>query len=79
MNSEKGKEYNVKKEELKLYQELLVEANAQLQLVQLPEEVFGKYEGLIRQTQYKALKENIYDGEDPRKAIKRLEIQAQTQ
>jgi len=34
----------------RLYKELLMEANAQLGLVQLPEDIFGKYKELIRIT-----------------------------
>lgn len=33
----------------KLYKELLIEANAQLGLLQLPEALFGKYKSLIKQ------------------------------
>lgn len=54
----------------------MVEANAQLQLFKLPEKVFGEHEGLIRLTQYESMRKHLYDGEDPRKALKRLEIQA---
>ena len=35
---------------LKLYTELMVEVNAQLQLFKLPEATFGKYRELIRRT-----------------------------
>lgn len=36
----------------KLYKELLMEANAQLGLLQLPEAIFGKYTNLIKQIQF---------------------------
>ena len=57
----------------------MIEANAQLQLFKFPKDDFGEHEQLIRQTQYEAMKDYIFDGEDPRKALKRLEIQAETQ
>ena len=63
----------VKKAE-KIYKELLVEANAQLGLLQLPEAVFGKYEHLIRATQYNEMKKVDFGGKDPRVEIKRLKI-----
>lgn len=57
----------------------MVEANAQLQLFKLPEQVFGKYEQIIRQAQFKCMQRNWFDGEDPRLAFKRMQIQAETQ
>lgn len=50
----------------KLYQKLMVEANAQLGLFQLPEEIFGRYKDLIRITQYEEMKRIDFDGKDPR-------------
>lgn len=64
-DSEEGKEANLASSSIAMYRELLVEANSQLQLFRLPEEQFGKYEALIRQTQYKEMKKNLYAGEDP--------------
>ena len=58
----------------KLYTELLVEANAQLGLLALPESVFGHYRELIRTTQYEAMKEFEFDGKDPRVALKQAKI-----
>lgn len=74
-----NKDVNIPASTLNLYQQLLVEANAQLGLYQLPEEDFGKHEPLIRLTQYETMKKYIFDGEDPKKSLKRLEIQANTQ
>ena len=58
----------------KLYTELLVEANAQLGLLALPESVFGNYRELIRTTQYEAMKKYDFDGKDPRVALKQEKI-----
>lgn len=58
----------------KLYKELLVEANAQLGLMQLPEDIFGRYKQLIRITQYEEMKRVDFDGKDPRVELKREKI-----
>ena len=60
----------------RLYKELLIEANAQLGLVQLPEDIFGKYRELIRVTQFEAMRKIDFDGKDPRVELKRMRIQA---
>jgi hypothetical protein len=45
----------------------------------LPEETFGKYENLIRVTLYEQMKKEVFGGEDPRQALRRAEIQQETQ
>jgi hypothetical protein len=49
--------------ELSLYQKLVVEANAQLQLFKLPKEIFGHHENLIKSTHYDMFRKQL--GEDP--------------
>lgn len=39
-------------EAMHLYRELMIEANTQLQLFALPEEIFGKYKEIIKSTAY---------------------------
>ena len=51
----------------------MVEANAQLGLFKLPEDIFGKYEPVIRKALYNKMKD-MSGGLDPRKEAKRLEI-----
>lgn len=41
----------------------MIEANAQLGLLKLPKEIFGKYENLIKATHYERFREIL--GEDP--------------
>jgi hypothetical protein len=62
-------------EELKQYRRMMMEANTQLGLVKLPRSVFGKYENLIKATQYEMFKEQI--GEDPLTNYKRQLISIQ--
>ena len=52
----------------------MVEANAQLGLFQLPEEIFGRFKELIRITQYEEMKRVDCGGEEPRLAFKREKI-----
>ena len=63
----------------KLYKELLMEANAQLGLLQLPEAIFGKYTNLIKQIQFQEMRDKVFDGKDPRVELKRLQIQSENQ
>ena len=56
----------------------MVEANAQLQLITLPESTYGKYKELIRLTQYETMKQHWFGGEDPRLEFKREKIMAET-
>ncbi|CDW83616.1 UNKNOWN [Stylonychia lemnae] len=62
---------------IRLFRELMVEANTQLGFFQLPETLFGKYKEIIKVTAYHQMKDNL--GEDPRKLYKRLEIQRQNE
>jgi hypothetical protein len=55
----------------KLYKELLMEANAQLGLVQLPENLFGRYKSLIKQVQYAEMQKIDFAGKDPRVELKK--------
>lgn len=70
---------NVSAKALQLYKQLMIEANTQLGLFVLPEETFSKYETLMRVTLYEQMKKDLFAGEDPRAAIRRSEIQAETQ
>ena len=72
------KEQNVTAKALLLYKQLMIEANAQLGLFVLPEETFAKYESLMRVTLYEQMRKDYFGGEDPRKAIRRSEIQTET-
>lgn len=63
----------------KILRELFVEANSQLKLFRLPEDVYGKYESLIRITMYDQMKKTNFGGEDPRLAIKKERALAETQ
>ena len=63
--------------ELRLYQKLMVEANAQLGLLKLPKELFGEYENLIKVTHYERFKELL--GEDPILHEKKERIRMQNQ
>ena len=54
-----------------MFTELMVEANAQLQLITLPKSKFGKYKELIRHTQYESMKKHWFGGDDPRLELKR--------
>lgn len=56
---------------------MMIEANSQLGLVQLPREIFGEYEGLIKMTHYEMFRKQL--GEDPIKAYKRKLISEQNQ
>ena len=59
---------------LNLYKRLMIQANTQLGLFALPEETFGKYETLMRATLYEQMKKNTFDGEDPKKVYRRLDV-----
>lgn len=59
-------------ENQQLYRELLVEANTQLALFTMPEDLFAKYKEIIKMTQYEDMKGSMQ--EDPRRAYKRLKI-----
>lgn len=59
--------------ELKLFSELLIEANAQLGHVKLPKKLFGKYENLIKLTHYEQFRKLL--NEDPMLNHKRRLIQ----
>jgi hypothetical protein len=52
----------------------MIEANTQLGLFVLPEETFGKYETIIRATLYEQMKKETFAGEDPRKALRRIDV-----
>lgn len=60
----------------KLWKQLIVEANAQLGLVQLPAKVFESYRELIRQTVHREMQEKEFGGALPKKAIKYKRISA---
>ena len=72
-----GEEVKMRPEEIKLYRQLMVEANSQLGLVKLPREAFGEFENLIKLTQYNQFKEML--GEDPILNHKKQLISAQNQ
>ena len=55
----------------------MIEANAQLNLIQLPKEVFGEYENLIKSTKYQQFKTIL--GEDPILHYKKYLISQQNQ
>ena len=73
-----GGENHVSVKAINLFTELMVEANAQLQLITLPESTYGKYKELIKLTQYETIKQHWFGGEDPRLEFKREKIMAET-
>ena len=75
--NDNGEEVKMRPEEIKLYRQLMVEANSQLGLVKLPREAFCEFEYLIKLTQYNQFKEML--GEDPILNHKKQLISAQNQ
>lgn len=57
---------------INLWKELVLEANTQLNIFAVPEEIFGEYKELIKITAYDCLKKAY--GTDPRKEYKRFVI-----
>jgi hypothetical protein len=57
----------------------MVEANAQLGLLALPESIFGNYRELIRMTQYEEMKRIDFGGKDPRLSLKLEKISRENQ
>ena len=57
----------------------MVEANAQLGLLTLPDSIFGNYRELIRITQYEEMKKVDFGGNDPRLALKMDKISQENQ
>lgn len=67
-------DHHVSLRALQLFRQLMIEANTQLGLFVLPEETFAKYENLIKVTLYEQMKKETFAGEDPRKALKRIDV-----
>ena len=63
--------------EVRQYQKLMVEANAQLGFLRLPKKIFGKYENLVKATHYERFRELL--GEDPILHEKKKRISEQNQ
>ena len=64
-------------ENLALFKELFIEANTQLGIFSLPEDIFGKYKELVRVTLNNVIFKQT--GEDPRRIWKREMISAENQ